>query len=222
MLVVVGNQKGGVGKTTIAVHLAAAWARRHRVLLVDADPQEAATGWLGDADTTVEVVQPKAQTTLAAFLEGQAPRYDAVIVDLPPGLDRPLRDAIRVADILVVPLSPSPVEVRSARSVLELAQILRGPSLDVRLILTRVVAGTVLGRTARDGLAPYGVPIAKTILHHRIAVQEAAALSRSVFAYAPDSLAADEFTALARELGREVFAHGIHRDEGAVGTRGRD
>jgi chromosome partitioning protein len=221
MLVVVGNQKGGVGKTTIAVNLAAAWTKRHRVLLVDADPQLAATAWLGD-QAGVEIVQPSASTALAAFLEGVAPRYDAVITDLPPGLDRPLRDAVRVAGLLLVPLSPSPVEVRSARSVLELAQILRGTSLDVRLILTRVVMGTVMGRTARDGLAPYGVPIAKTVLHHRIAVQEAAALGRSVFDYAPDSLAADEFTALAREIGREVFGHGIHRDEGAVGARGRD
>jgi chromosome partitioning protein len=221
VIVVVGNQKGGVGKTTIATNLAVAWAKRHRVLVVDADPQLAATAWLGD-HAAVEIVQPSASATLAAFLEGVAPRYDAVITDLPPGLDRPLRDAIRVAGLLLVPLSPSPVEVRSARSVLELAQILRGTTLDVRLVLTRVVVGTVIGQTAHEGLAPYGVPICKTVLHHRIAVQEAAAVGRAVFDYAPDSLAADEFTALAREVGREVFGHGIHADQGPVGTRSRD
>jgi chromosome partitioning protein len=212
VLVAIGNQKGGVGKTTIAVHLAAAWIRRHRrVVLVDADPQGSAAAWLQD-DRTVEVVR-HARGGLDTLLETLAGQYDAVVVDTPPGLDRPLREAIRVADLLLIPLAPSPVDVRAVRGTLELAQVLRGRALDVRLILSRVLAGTVLGRTARDGLEPYGVPVARTVLTQRVAVQEAAAMGRSVFDYAPDTLAADEFTALAREIGREVFRRGTDLDQ---------
>jgi chromosome partitioning protein len=172
VIVAVGNQKGGVGKTTLAVHLACAWSRRHRVLLVDADPQRSAAAWLQD-DGAVEVATPR-DADLAAFLDAQLPHYDAVIVDTPPGLDRPLREAIRAAGLLLVPLQPTPVDVRAVRATLELAQILRGKSLDVRLVLSRVQPGTILGRTAREALAPYGVPVLHTQITQRVAVAEAA------------------------------------------------
>jgi chromosome partitioning protein len=211
MLVAVGNQKGGVGKTTLAVHLACAWSRRHRVLLVDADPQRSATAWLQDAGA-VEVATPR-DADLAAFLDAQVPQYDAVIVDTPPGLDRPLREVIRAAGMLLVPLQPTPVDVRAVRATLELAQILRGARLDVRLVLSRVQPGTVLGRTAREALEPYGVPILHTTIMQRVAVAEAAGAGRAVFDYAPDSLAASEFAAVARELSREVFRHGTQTED---------
>lgn len=205
MLVVVGNQKGGVGKTTLAVHLACAWVRaRRRVLLVDTDPQESATAWLGE-QTAVEVTTAPA-AGLGTRLQAMAQQYQAVIVDTPPGLDRPLREGIRVADLLLVPLAPSPVDVRAVRSVLELAQILRGAALDVRLVLSRVLPGTVLGKTAREALEPYGVGIARTALTQRVAVQEAAAYGRSVFDYAPESLAADEFNRLAKEVWHDALS----------------
>jgi chromosome partitioning protein len=213
VIVAVGNQKGGVGKTTLAVDLACAWRRRHRVLPVDADPQRSATAWLGDAGP-VEIAAPR-DAALAAFLEAQLPQYDAVVVDTPPGLDRPLREAIRAAGLLLVPLQPTPVDVRAVRATLELAQILRGTHLDVRLVLSRLQPGTILGRTAREALAPYGVPILHTAITQRVAVAEAAGAGRAVFDYAPDSLAADEFTAVARELALEVFRHGTQREDEA-------
>jgi chromosome partitioning protein len=221
VIVVVGNQKGGVGKTTIAIHLAAAWAKRHRVLLVDADPQQAAVAWLADPGP-LEVASYTAESGLGAFLEAQAPRHDAVLVDTPPGLGAPLREALRVADLLLVPLQPSPVDVRAVRLTLELAQVLRGRKLDVRLVLSRVVTGSILGRTVREALEPYGVPVARTALTQRLVVQMAAAMGRPVFSYAADSLAADEYQQLAREMGREVF-HGRHEAEDAArgaGTAG--
>jgi chromosome partitioning protein len=220
VIVAVGNQKGGVGKTTLAVHLAAAWARRHRVLLVDADPQGSAVAWLTDPGPVEIVFQPA--SGLDGFLDRQAPHYDAVIVDTPPGLDRPLREVIRAAGLLLVPLQPTPVDVRAVRATLELAQILRGRSFDVRLLLSRVQPGTVLGRTAREALAPYGVPILRSVITQRVAVAEAAVTGRPVSDYAPDSLAAAEFAALAREVGVEVFRHGKQdADEGQAAPAAR-
>jgi chromosome partitioning protein len=209
VIIAVGNQKGGVGKTTIAVHLAAAWAaRRRRVLLVDADPQQAAVAWLPEPGP-LEVVPYTSETGLGAYLEAHAPLYDAIVVDTPPGLGQTLREALRAAGLLLVPLAPSPVDVRAVRLTLELAQVLRGRRLDIRLILNRVVTGSILGRQAREALEPYGVPVARTMLAQRMVVQMAAAMGRPVEAYAPDSAAADEFQQLAREIGREVF-HGRH------------
>jgi chromosome partitioning protein len=214
MIVMLGSQKGGVGKTTIAVHLACAWARRHRVLLVDADSQQAAAAWLVEPGP-LEVASYTQDAGLAAFLEAQAPHYDAVVVDTPPGLGALLREGLRAAGLLLVPLQPSPVDVRAVRLTLELAQVLRGPRLDVRLVLSRVVTGSILGRTVREALAPYGVPVARTVLTQRMVVQMAAAMGRPVGDYAPDSLAALEFQQLAREIGKEVF-HGRHEAEDAA------
>jgi chromosome partitioning protein len=213
VIVGVVNQKGGVGKSTIAVHLAAAWARRHRVLLVDADPQASALAWLSDpAAVGLEVVQPRT-TGLSAFLEAQAAQYDVVVTDTPPGLGNVLREVVRAADLLVVPLHPTPVDIKAVRGTLELVQILRGRDVDVRLVLSRGQPQTVLDETARAALAPYGVPILRTRIHQRVAIAEAGGTGRPVFTYAPDSLAADEFAALARELGREVFQHGVQVEE---------
>jgi chromosome partitioning protein len=205
VIVAVGNQKGGVGKTTIAIHLAAAWVRaRRRIVLVDADQQASAAGALAQTPD-VEVV-PHARAGLGVLLEQLAPRYDAVIVDCPPGLDRPLREAINAADLVLVPLTPNPVDVRAVRATLELIQVLRGKAFDVRLVLNRLRSGTVLAHTVREGLAPYGVPILRTVLGERVAVAEAAAWGRPVQTYAPESIAASEFDALAREVWDERFA----------------
>jgi chromosome partitioning protein len=213
VIVGVVNQKGGVGKSTIAVHLAAAWAKRYRVLLVDADPQASALAWLSDpAAVGLEVVQPRTGG-LSAFLEAQAAHYDVIVTDTPPGLGNILREVVRAADLLVIPLHPTPVDIKAVRGTLELVQILRGRDVDVRLVLSRGQPQTVLDETARAALAPYGVPILKTRIHQRVAIAEAGGTGRPVFTYAPDSLAADELAALARELGREVFQHGTEAQE---------
>jgi chromosome partitioning protein len=213
VIVGVVNQKGGVGKSTIAVHLSAAWAKRHRVLLVDADPQASALAWLSDpAAIDFEVVQPRT-TGLGAFLEAQAGRFDVVVTDTPPGLGSTLREVVRTADFLVIPLHPTPVDIKAVKGTLELVQILRGKGVDVRLVLSRGQPQTVLDETAAAALAPYGVPILKTRIHQRVAIAEAGGVGRPVFAYAPDSLASDELAALAREIGREVFQHGVQVEE---------
>lgn len=199
MIVAIGNQKGGVGKTMLAGNLAAAWARRRRrIVLVDSDPQASAAAWLTD-EPDLEVIRHPGPG-LPALLESLAPRHDAVVVDTAPGLTRSLREAILAADLLLIPLPPSPYDVRAVRATLELAAVLRGPGLRVRLILNRLRAGTVLAQTAREGIAAYKVPVLKATIGERIALEEAGAWGRSIFAYAPDSLAAAECEAVAREV----------------------
>jgi chromosome partitioning protein len=175
MIVAVGNQKGGVGKTMLAGNLAAAWARqRRRVALVGSDPQASAADWLTD-EAEIEAIRHPGPG-LPALLELLVPRYDVVIVDTPPGLSRPLREAILAADIFVIPLPPSPYDVRAVRATLELAKVLRGDALTVRLVLNRLCAGTVLAQTAREGVAGYGVRVLRAATGERIALEEAGGL----------------------------------------------
>ena len=123
-----------------------------------ADLQASVLAWLTDpAAVGVEIVQPRA-TGLAAFLEAQASHYDVVVTDTLPGLGPVLREAIRPAGLLLVPLHPTPVDIRAVRATLELAQILRGRALDIRLVISRAQPQTVLAETARAALAPMGLP----------------------------------------------------------------
>jgi chromosome partitioning protein len=208
MIIVLANEKGGVGKTTVAVGLAAFWARRRRVVLVDADPQGSARAWL-DGTQELEVLTHPQRMGLGAFLEQQAarPDVDLVLVDTPPTLGGALREAVRVADVVLVPVRPSAVDLGPFSATVSLVQILGRPATAVHVIITQAVVGTLLARDAREVFGQAGVPVCKTVLYHRVAHVEAAMAQKPLHRYAPDSLAAAELEALARELSKEVFTH---------------
>lgn len=117
----VGNQKGGSGKTTLAVNLAAAWTEAGRmVLLVDTDPQRSAASWLGQQEK-VQVAE-HVGGGLESLLPPLSRQFQAVVVDLPPGVPDALRSALRVADVLLVPVQPSGVDIAAAAARVQLAQ----------------------------------------------------------------------------------------------------
>jgi chromosome partitioning protein len=124
MIVVVAALKGGVGKTTTAVYLAAAAGPEKRsVLLVDADPQGSAADWIehaaDDALQAVEVVEAPTERLLARTLDRVEPDQIA-IVDTPPGHERLLAAALERADVAVVPTRVGGVETLRVEAVLDL------------------------------------------------------------------------------------------------------
>jgi chromosome partitioning protein len=119
MNIVVGNVKGGVGKTTTAVYLAAAAAARGReVLLVDSDPQGSAAEWLEQSPIGgVELVEAPSERTVVRALAGTD---DVVVVDTPPGDERIVRAALRRADVVVIPTRAGGVEPTRVLATLEM------------------------------------------------------------------------------------------------------
>ncbi len=201
--VVVTNQKGGGGKSTVAVNLAWHLSRKIPTLLLDADAQASsslwATGWEG-----LEVVQVTDVPHLKKVLT--TPGDGLIIVDCPPHDAELAATAIPGADLVVVPVSPSPLDLWSAGPVLG---ALFG-KVPVLVVMNRVRTGTKAATMAREALVKMGVPVAKTALGNRMAYAEAALAHQPVALYAPKNLAAYETLSLAKEVGKLIKLEVAH------------
>ena len=209
MIVALTGQKGGVGKSTVAVNLAAeALARGMSVLLVDADPQATARTWGATAakhgHPIPTIVAMGAEMNRPDQLPRLAGGFDLVVIDCPARSDDVQRAALLVADLALLPCGPAAFDAWALAASLQTvgeARVLR-PALDAAVIVTRKQKGTALGEGARDVLAGGGLPLLATELGYRVAYQEAAASGQAVSAYAPRSEAAREV----RQLLDDVLA----------------
>ena len=208
MIVSFLNQKGGVGKTTLAIHVAEALARCHqRVLLVDADPQGSALDWA--AARRGESLFPVAGLPKASIhkeLPTLARGYDVVIIDGPPRVYDVARSAIMASDLVVVPVQPSPYDVWAAKEIIDLmheATVFK-PDLKSAFAINRKIVNTALGRDVVDALADYPIPVMNTAICQRVALAESAAQGQTVFETAPNHPAGKELLALVDEI--VVFA----------------
>ena len=160
MRITCGNLKGGVGKTTSAAFIACGLARSGRVLLVDADPYGSLVDW-SEADGFPATVIPWSSKDLARRVEGVAGDYDHVVIDTAPNHEHLLRGALACSDVLVIPCSPTILDVERLSPTLDLADevaTLR-PHLQARILFTRTNERSSDLRDAREGLTEGGLPV---------------------------------------------------------------
>lgn len=176
MIISLQNQKGGVGKTTLAVHIAHSLASRGSlVLLVDTDPQGSARGWAAAREsqppfTVVGLDRPTIHRDLPAI----ASNYDHVVIDGPPRVSDLVRSGVIAADLVVVPVSP--------------------------FVINRKIVKTAIGRSVVEALSGYDIPVLRAQVCQRVAFAESAASGSTVVESNGNSQAAQEIAALVDEL----------------------
>jgi len=207
-VITIAQQKGGAGKTTLAAHLAIAWAGQGRnVALVDIDPQGSLAAWhalrterLGDGKTGLDFAAITGWRT-AAEVERRARDHDIVVIDSPPHAETEAKLAIRAAHLVVMPVQPSPMDVWATQPTLDLA---RQERVKVLLVLNRVPSRANLTEAMLAKLADLGAAVADSRIGNRVALATALAEGLGITESAPSSRAAEEIVAAAEEIMRRV------------------
>ena len=203
-VVTVAQQKGGSGKTTVTAHLACEWARRGlRVALLDVDPQGSLGRWfMARHARTGGLLGDLTFSTASAWgvtfeCNRQGRDHDVILIDTPPKIDADLRPALKAADLVLVPVSASEVDLWATEGVLDLAARERRRPLAV---LNRARAGTRLTDKVRAALGSLEADAATATLAQRVAYAEAMGAGLGVCEQPGAGVAAAEVAALADEV----------------------
>lgn len=201
-IVTVAQQKGGAGKTTLAAHLAVAWAKQgHKVGIVDIDPQASLTKWFAERARVKDAVAIELRCVGGWRVQGEVEKLsklvDIVVVDSPPHAETESKIAVRSADLVLVPAQPSPMDLWATKVTLDLAKAEKRPAL---VILNRMPARGKLADQMRSRYAELGTPVADTVLGSRVAFASSMLEGKGISEQGGAGAAGQEMTALAAEI----------------------
>ncbi len=202
-VIAVLNQKGGSGKTTIATHLARALQIDGAdVLLVDSDPQGSARDWAAVREDQPVTVVGIDRPTIERDLKNIA-RKDFVVIDGAPQAADLAISAIKAADIVLIPVQPSPYDIWAASDLVDLVkqriEVTDG-KLQAAFVVSRAIKGTRIGAEVTEALNGYGLPILQARITQRVSYPGTAAVGVTVLDTEPNGDASQEIQALAAEV----------------------
>ena len=195
--------KGGVGKSTLAIHLSTLMQDEGRTLLVDSDPQASLAYWSGRRTNDRFGVAGKSLAALGPVLRAAGETgVKYVLVDTPPSLAEPIPGAIKSFDFILVPLRPSALDIAAVARTIAMVKT-AGTAFGCVLNMcppSRNSRAPAVVREVHDILTGLGAPVFEATLTHRVAFQNAINSGETVGEFDPSGAASAEISALWAEI----------------------
>ncbi|MBO6036067.1 MAG: AAA family ATPase [Acetobacter sp.] len=197
------NQKGGVGKTTLSMHLARALQLQGaNVTLVDSDPQGSSRDWAAVCDDYPVPVIGIDRPTIGRDLK-IVTKQDFIIIDGAPRSYDIIVSALKASDCVIIPIQPSPVDIWATSDLVDLVkqriEVTDG-KLKAAFVVSRAIKGTKLGAKVLNTIADYGLPVLKTCITQRVIYPTVADNGTTALDQEPKGEAAEEIKAFASEV----------------------
>lgn len=199
-VITIAQQKGGAGKTTVAAHVAVALNQKgNRVAIVDIDPQGSLSYWhnireqkFGEGYTGL-IFNSLSGWRVGSEISRLRKQCDFIVIDSPPHTETEARTAIRSADLVIIPVQPSPTDLWATKATLDLAKTEKVP---VKVVLNRVPPNSRLAQTISGELPE----LAETTLGNRVLYASSLMEGRCATEVEPGSPAASEVKKLVKEI----------------------
>ena len=203
-------QKGGAGKTSLAVHLA---VLAGDALMVDLDPQRSAAEWWESRDAQLPEMATGAASDLTKALAANRRKW--VLIDTAPHAAEDARVVAAAVDLVVIPTRPAILDLRAIRATVA---IVREVGAKAVIVLNscppgRGIADATVTTEARTALTTYGLPVAPVAIVQRAAMAYALNDGRAVTEFEPDGKAAAELKILWRWISEQARANATRRHQ---------
>ncbi len=185
-VIAVANQKGGVGKTTLAMNMAAGLTRQGSCIVVDADPQRSATMWIELSDSLREFpakVVPAEDEIKKQIIQLQT-EFDYIVIDCPPEIKSDsTMSAIEISQVLLIPLLPSPMDLWASTRIEELIKRVQrvNPTISAFVVLNQIEPRSAMSRGMDGALQEINIPVLRHRLSRRASYRTAALEGCSVY-----------------------------------------
>lgn len=200
------SQKGGAGKTTLAVHLAVEAERRgFKCAIFDLDPQASAASWSDKrVAETPAVISAQAGRLSMLLAQAEAQNADLIIIDSAPNADAASLASAKAADLILIPCRPAAFDLNAIGTTLGLATVAAKPAW---VLLNAVPSQGKLGEEAQKVLTGAGVKVVDNLIHQLIAFSHAVNDGRTAQEYAPKGKAALEIKGLFNWIDTQLSLH---------------
>lgn len=204
-VIAVINQKGGAGKTTLAMNLAAGLAQRGDTIVMDLDPQGSSSQWasMGQQPFPATVEQINGAWD-ARTLHQNYQAYQHMVLDCPPSLESHASlQALRACDIALIPVLPSPIDLWASLKLPQEIEEARkvNPNIKAYLVLNQLEPNSALSAAMHDALVEFGIPVLDAVIRRRAVYRSAALEGASVFQMGGHGTqAVEEIEAIIREV----------------------